>query len=80
MTINDLVSIVEGIAEVKLTRNYNLAAPKGVNGRNSDNAMIQRELGWEPSIRLSEGLRSTYAWILQEYTERQRTSGSLVRS
>lgn len=80
VTINDLVSIVEGIAKVKLTRNYNLAAPKGVNGRNSDNAMIQRELGWEPSIRLSEGLRSTYAWILQEYAERQRTSGALVRS
>ena len=66
VTINQLVDIVEDIAGVKLQRNYNLGAPKGVNGRNSDNAKIQQELGWAPSIKLREGLAKTYAWIEDE--------------
>ena len=52
VTINGLVDIAESIAGVKLRRNYNLDAPKGVNGRNSDNAKIKAELEWEPSIKL----------------------------
>ena len=66
VTINQLVSIVEEIAEVKLRRNYNLRAPKGVNGRNSDNTKIDHYLGWQPSIRLQDGLSKTYSWIEQE--------------
>lgn len=66
VTINQLVDIVEDIAGVKLHRRYNLSAPKGVNGRNSDNARILQYLGWEPSIRLRDGLAKTYAWIEQE--------------
>jgi nucleoside-diphosphate-sugar epimerase len=68
VTINQLVDIVEEIAGVKLKRNYNTSAPKGVNGRNSDNTMIKRELGWEPSIRLRDGLERTYAWINDQMT------------
>jgi len=63
VSINQLVDIVEGIAGVKLKRNYNLSAPKGVNGRNSDNTRIKQLLGWEPSTRLRDGLEKTYAWI-----------------
>ncbi len=66
VTINQLVDIAEEIGGVKLERKYNLSAPKGVNGRNSDNTRILAELGWEPSIRLREGLRKTYAWIENE--------------
>jgi nucleoside-diphosphate-sugar epimerase len=66
VTINQLVDIAEEIAGIKLKRNYNLSAPKGVNGRNSDNTMIQRLLGWEPSIRLKDGLARTYEWIESE--------------
>ena len=66
VTINQLVDIAEDIAGVKLQRNYNLTAPKGVNGRNSDNTKIQQELGWAPSIKLREGLAKTYAWIEDE--------------
>lgn len=66
VTINQLVDIAEDIAGVKLNRKYNLDAPKGVNGRNSDNAMILDQLGWEPSIRLRDGLAITYAWIEEE--------------
>ena len=66
VTINQLVDIAEEIAGVKLKRNYNLSAPRGVNGRNSDNTLIQEKLDWAPSIRLREGLALTYAWIENE--------------
>jgi GDP-D-mannose 3',5'-epimerase len=67
VTINQLADIVEEIAGVKLERRYNFAAPKGVNGRNSDNTLIRSHLGWEPSTRLRDGMAKTYAWIAQEY-------------
>jgi nucleoside-diphosphate-sugar epimerase len=57
------VDIVEDIAGVKLERKYNLSAPKGVNGRNSDNTMILEKLGWEPSTKLRDGMETTYRWI-----------------
>jgi nucleoside-diphosphate-sugar epimerase len=63
VTINQLVDIVESIADVKLKRRYKLDAPKGVRGRNSDNTVIRQRLGWAPSIRLEEGMRQTYEWI-----------------
>ena len=66
VTINQLVDLAEEIAGVTLKRVYKLDAPKGVNGRNSDNTMILNELNWEPSIRLKDGLAKTYAWIESE--------------
>jgi GDP-D-mannose 3', 5'-epimerase len=63
VTINQLVDIVERIAGLRLPRRYNLDAPKGVRGRNSDNTRIQRLLDWEPSIALEDGLERTYRWI-----------------
>ncbi len=70
VSINRLVDIVEAIANVRLRRHYNLDAPKGVNGRNSDNALIKKQLGWEPSTRLSEGMEKTYRWIYDEMVKR----------
>jgi GDP-D-mannose 3', 5'-epimerase len=66
VTINQLVDIVEEVADVRLKRRYNLEAPKGVRGRNSDNAMILERLRWEPCIPLRVGLEKTYAWIYDE--------------
>jgi GDP-D-mannose 3', 5'-epimerase len=66
VTINQLVDIVEEIAGVKLKRKYKLDAPKGVNGRNSDNTKIQQYLGWEPSIKLKDGMAKTYEWIASQ--------------
>lgn len=63
VSINQLVDIVEEIAGVKLKRIYNLRAPKGVHGRNSDNTRIQKIMGWQPSISLREGMQKTYRWI-----------------
>ncbi|MDR2463940.1 MAG: NAD-dependent epimerase/dehydratase family protein [Verrucomicrobiales bacterium] len=66
VSINQLVDIVEDIAGVKLKRNYNLGAPKGVNGRNSDNTLIKKIFNWEPGIKLRDGLEKTYRWIYDE--------------
>jgi GDP-D-mannose 3', 5'-epimerase len=79
VSINQLVDIVEGIAGIKLKRNYDLTAPKGVNGRNSDNTLIQKYLGWEPSISLRNGLEKTYAWIYEQYQLREQGAAGVVR-
>ena len=63
VSINQLVDMVEDIAGIKLERSYKLDAPKGVRGRSSDNTLIKKKLGWEPSITLRAGLEKTYAWI-----------------
>jgi len=70
VTINQLVDIVEDIAGIKLKRNYNLSAPKGVNGRNSDNTLIQKYLGWQPDISLRTGMEKTYRWIYDQMTKK----------
>ena len=66
VTINQLVDIVESIAGIKLERKYKLVAPKGVNGRNSDNTLIMKYLGWQPSIKLRTGLEKLYAWVHEQ--------------
>ena len=66
VTINQLVDIVEEIAGITLKRQYNVNAPKGVNGRNSDNTLIQERLGWAPQISLREGMEQTYRWIYDQ--------------
>ena len=69
--INHLVSLAEEIGGVKLTRKYQLDAPRGVAGRNSDNTFIQAVLGWEPNTSFRDGLAKTYAWIEQQYMDRK---------
>jgi nucleoside-diphosphate-sugar epimerase len=67
VSVNQLVDLVEDIAGIKLRRSYNLSAPKGVTGRNSDNTLIRKYLNWEPGIPLRAGLEKTYAWIHDQY-------------
>lgn len=74
VTINGLVEIVEGIAGVELVRRYDLDAPKGVRGRNSDNTMIVERLAWEPSVSLQSGLERTYRWVYDEVCAAARVS------
>jgi nucleoside-diphosphate-sugar epimerase len=78
VTINQLVDIAEDIAGIKLNRTYDPNAPKGVNGRNSDNTMILEKLGWEPSIRLRDGLEKTYRWIEHEITKSAKGKESVM--
>jgi nucleoside-diphosphate-sugar epimerase len=70
VSINDLVDKVEKIAGVTLRRRYDLSAPRGVAGRNSDNTFIKEVLGWEPDTTLEAGLRETYGWIRDQYVSR----------
>jgi len=79
VSINELVDIVEDIAGVKLKRSYDVNAPKGVNGRNSDNTLIQKLLGWEPSIRLRDGLEKTYAWIYDQMRKEYPAASAVSR-
>jgi GDP-D-mannose 3',5'-epimerase len=79
VTINQLVDLAEDIAGIKLKRNYDLSAPKGVNGRNSDNTLIQKYLQWEPNTPLRAGLEKTYRWIYDQYIARERGEAGVVR-
>jgi len=83
ITINGLVDLVADIAGKKLVRQHDLSKPQGVRGRNSDNSLLRKVLGWEPSISLEQGLAVTYAWIEQELAKagrvRQPTAHSTRR-
>jgi GDP-D-mannose 3',5'-epimerase len=72
VSINQLVDMVENIAGYKLNRTYDLKAPKGVRGRNSENTLIRKYLGWEPSIPLREGIKKIYDWISEQLVEESR--------
>jgi nucleoside-diphosphate-sugar epimerase len=71
VSINQLVDIVEQIAGVKLKRSYNLSAPKGVNGRNSDNTLIKKLMRWEPDTKLRDGMEKTYRWIYDQMVSKR---------
>jgi GDP-D-mannose 3',5'-epimerase len=79
VTINQLVDLAEEISGIKLKRRYDLNAPRGVNGRNSDNTLIQKYLGWEPNTPLREGLEKTYSWTYDQYMARERGGAGVVR-
>jgi GDP-D-mannose 3', 5'-epimerase len=79
VTINRLVDTVEEIAGIKLKRKYDLSAPKGVNGRNSDNTLIKKCLNWEPNTPLRTGLEATYRWIYDQYLARERGDAGVIR-
>jgi nucleoside-diphosphate-sugar epimerase len=66
VSINQLADMAEDIGGVKLDRLYDLSAPKGVRGRNSENTLIRQYLDWEPSTPLMDGLRQTYVWIREQ--------------
>jgi nucleoside-diphosphate-sugar epimerase len=71
VSINELLTIIESIAGVKMNRKYDREAPQGVAGRNSDNTFIRKVLKWEPATKLNQGLAETYAWISQQYKKRK---------
>jgi GDP-D-mannose 3',5'-epimerase len=66
VTINQLIDMVSTISGKKLRKQHDLSKPQGVRGRNSDNTLLNRVLGWEPAIPLSQGLGITYVWIEEE--------------
>lgn len=62
VTINELADIIAGIAGISIRKKH-VAGPMGVRGRNSDNTLLRKVLGWAPEISLEEGLARTYPWI-----------------
>jgi len=74
VTINQLADIVAGIAGVKIVKKH-VEGPMGVRGRNSDNMLLRKVLGWEPAISLEQGLATTYQWIESQLKARM-TAGA----
>jgi len=73
VSINDMIGILEKIANVTLHKNY-ITGPLGVRGRNSHNEKIMKELRWSPSISLEDGLRKTFTWISHQYELHHRSN------
>ena len=62
-----MIEIIEEISGIqKLDRVYQLDKPKGVRGRSSNNDLIKKVLDWSYTIKLKEGLKTTYEWINSE--------------
>ena len=70
VTINQLADIIAEIAGITIIKKH-VPGPQGVRGRNSDNTRLRQVLGWEPQIRLEEGLARTYTWIEQQVRQKQ---------
>jgi nucleoside-diphosphate-sugar epimerase len=71
VSINQLVDIIQAVSGINVLRKYDLNAPLGVAGRNSDNTFIQKVLGWEPGTTLRDGMTETFRWIKQQYEDRK---------
>lgn len=67
VTINQLVTMAEEIGGVTLERKYDLKAPQGVRGRNSDNTFIRDTLGWEPKTPLRFTMERVYEFVKSQY-------------
>jgi nucleoside-diphosphate-sugar epimerase len=72
VSINQMISIIEKIASIKLKKKYLTNKPKGVRGRSSDNKLIKKVIKWEPNIKLKEGLKKTYIWIHSQISKNNK--------
>jgi len=69
VTINELVETAARVSGKVVKRKHKLDAPLGVRGRNSNNDVVRRELGWDYEQTLEEGIRKTYTWIEEQINE-----------
>lgn len=74
VSINQMIDMIEEIADYKVDRKYLLDKPKGVRGRSSDNTKINLDLKWAPSISLKDGLKKTYEWIEEQLKNGENTA------
>jgi GDP-D-mannose 3',5'-epimerase len=65
IAINGLVDLVADIAGKRIEK-IHVDGPTGVRGRNSDNRLVEKELGWRPSKPLRYGIERTYRWIEEQ--------------
>ena len=83
VSINQMIEIIEEIANYKVSRNYQLDKPKGVRGRSSDNTLVEKKLGWKPKLTLKQGLEKTYQWIenkIQSVTDIEKFCKSSIEN
>ena len=73
VSINQMIDIIEDIAKFKVQKNYQLDKPKGVRGRSSDNTKLFNDFNWSPSIKLVDGLNTTYEWIYNQIISGENT-------
>ena len=78
VSINELVDITAKVADKVVRKVYDLTAPRGVMGRNSNNDLIKEKLGWEYSMTLEEGIRKTYGWISWEASKEIYSDKNIV--
>jgi nucleoside-diphosphate-sugar epimerase len=62
ISIDQLADVIAEIAGIRITKKH-IRGPQGVRGRNSDNTLLRKVLGWEPELSLEDGLARTYQWI-----------------
>jgi GDP-D-mannose 3', 5'-epimerase len=74
VSINQMIKMIEEIADYQVNKKYLLDKPKGVRGRSSDNTKIEKDLNWSPSLNLNEGLKLTYKWIFDQLKSGDNTS------
>lgn len=75
VTINEMATIIMNLAGKSLSVRH-IPGPLGVRGRNSDNRLIRRELQWEPTMRLKDGLSRTFDWIAEQCRQAGRVPTS----
>ena len=74
VSINQMISIIEDIADFNVEKKYLLDKPKGVRGRSSDNTKLINDLKWSPNIKLKDGLEKTYQWIYNQISSGDNSS------
>jgi GDP-D-mannose 3',5'-epimerase len=68
VSINQMIEIIQEIANIKIEKEYQLDKPLGVRGRSSNNDLVREKLNWDIQIKLKDGLEKTYKWIYDEIT------------
>src|SRR5262249_53538343 len=76
VSVDGLADLVMRVAGVRLDK-IHCEGPQGVRGRNSDNTLARRVLGWAPEINLETGIRATYTWIREQVREARRRGEAL---
>ena len=78
VTINQLIDLVSEVAGKSLKKQHDSSKPQGVRGRNSDNTLLNSVLGWQPTISLEQGLKTTYRWIESELRKAGRLPAAVA--
>ena len=73
ISINNLAAMAIGF-EGKSVTIKNIKGPVGVAGRNSDNKLISKKLGWAPSASLIDGMEKTYYWIKEQLKQKEQNN------